>query len=622
MSLLAPLGLLGLLTLPLIVLLHLLRERSRRARISSLELWRWLDKEVRGPRLRRIPLTWILLLHLLLALLLTAAVVQPQLHLSLPFGRAVRLILIVDSSTSMGAAAGPSTRLAQAQAMAAAQLAGLAERDSAVLISAGPRAVQLDDSGAEGAADVARVAGALAGLRAAGAGNDWDGALALAAAAMLPEHHNRIVILTDGAFEFPARLAALELPAEVEWRRVGAEVGNQAVIALTARPGLSGAVEVFARIANFSDAPARPALTLVADGNPVDQFELALAASEVAAQAWTLPPETGTVEVRLASTDALPADDVAALGVLSSRPVDVLLVAEAQGGSDAHSVLARALEALPNVRLQTTTPANYAPFEGHELTVFYQWLPEAWPRGAILVVEPPEGSALLPATGVEAVGALTGDRLDPLLADLDLARLRFGSALRLRPVDTWTAVLADNNGLGLVWRGTLQGGQRIVALTFVLADSNITRRAAFPILIANAVDALLPPSVAGSLVPGEAILLPTPQLFPRLTLTRPGGEIVAFGANRPAAYADTFAPGLYLLSGETAGGEAWQAGFGVNAGSLEESELRRAAAPDFAAGGSAGLAAAGARAAAVDVWPFVVGAVLLLLVVEAWLAWR
>src|SRR5215212_8977374 len=139
MTLLQPLGLLGLLALPLIVLLHLLRERSRRARISSLELWRWLETEVRGPRLRRIPLNLILILHLLAALLLTAAVVQPQLHVSVPFGRATRLILVVDTTTSMGARAigltlGDGTRLGQAQAHAATLLGGLGPSDSAVLI--------------------------------------------------------------------------------------------------------------------------------------------------------------------------------------------------------------------------------------------------------------------------------------------------------------------------------------------------------------------------------------------------------------------------------------------------------------------------------------------------------
>ena len=79
---------LGLLTLPAILLLHLLRERSKRQPISSLELWRWLEKELRGPRLRRLPVTWVLLLQLLAALGLNLALSRPQFSLGSAAARA------------------------------------------------------------------------------------------------------------------------------------------------------------------------------------------------------------------------------------------------------------------------------------------------------------------------------------------------------------------------------------------------------------------------------------------------------------------------------------------------------------------------------------------------------
>jgi Ca-activated chloride channel family protein len=613
MTWLHPLGLLGLLALPVIIVLHLLRERSRRVHVSSLDLWRWLENEVRGPRLRRIPLTWILLLQLMAALLLAAAVAQPQLNLALPFGRNQRLVLVVDTSTSMGAAwAGGSTRLDQAKAQGAALLAGLGRRDSAVLIAAGPKARQIADSALPGGTTLATD---LAGLRPVGAGNDWSGALALAAAAALPDHANRIVVLTDGAFEFPEHLAHLDVAAEVDWRLVGAPRPNQAVVALAARPSASGALQIFARIANFADSAANQTVTLLADGRSVDKYPVRLEASQVLAQAWTLPPGASTVEVRLAGGDALPADDQAAIGVAASRPIDALLVAAEP------AMVSRALESLPGVRLQVVQPGAYAPFERHELTVFYGWLPERWPQGGVLVIEPPEGSALLPVEGTETVGALPLSSADPLLVDVDLARLRFGAGLRIEPEPALTPVLADSAGLGLIWRGTA-GGSRLVAFTFRLAESNITRRADFPILIANAVAAVLPAQLPSSLAPGEAVALPSYELFPALTLTEPGGRGIPFGRDRPATYDGTEAPGLYLLRGIGVGGEDWQSGFGVNAGSPSESELRLAAQPTFVGASAGGLAATAAAVDALDLWPLVVVAVLLVLIVEAALAWR
>jgi Ca-activated chloride channel family protein len=618
MTWLYPLGLLGLLALPVIIVLHLLRERSRRAQVSSLELWRWLENEVRGPRLRRIPLSWILLLQLMTALLLAAAVAQPQVNFALPFGRSQRLVLVVDTSTSMGAAwAGSGTRLDQAKAQGATLLAGLGRRDSAVLIAAGPMARQIADSALPGGTTLATD---LAGLRPVGAGNDWSGALALAAVAVLPDHANRIVVLTDGAFEFPEHLANLDVAAEVDWRLVGTPRPNQAVVALAARPSASGALQVFARIANFADSTANQTVTLLADGRAVDEYPVRLEASQVLAQSWTLPPGASTVEVRLAGGDALPADDQAAIGVAASRPIDALLVAAEPATADSAAV-SRALESLPGVRLKVVQPGAYVPFERHELTVFYGWLPERWPQGGVLVIEPPEGSVLLPVVGAETVGALPLSSGDPLLVDVDLARLRFGAGLRIEPESALTPVLLDSAGLGLIWRGAA-GGSPLVAFTFRLAESNITRRADFPILIANAVAAVLPAQLPSSLAPGEAVALPSYELFPALTLTEPSGREIPFGRERPATYAGTETPGLYLLRGIGVGGEDWQSGFGVNAGSAFESELRLAAEPTFVGPSAGGLAATAAADDVLDLWPLVVVAVLVVLIVEAALAWR
>jgi Ca-activated chloride channel homolog len=306
---------LGLLTLPAILVLHLLRERSRRQPISSLELWRWLEKELRGPRLRRLPVTWILLLQLLAALGLNVALSRPQFSWAQLLPARQHLILVVDTSSSMAARDVPPTRLAQAQAAAGARLAALGETDRATIISAGPAARQLASADAGSLNDLA---GRLASLQAGGDGSDWAGALALAAAAIEPDLTNRILVYTDGAFEMSSAIEAVSFPAEVELHLVGQPQSNQAVVNLAVRPSASGAVQVFARVANFADAPVERALTLTADGNARDQLVVSLPPSGVSDQAWTLPPGVRTVAVALASADVLPADDTAAVGVLGS----------------------------------------------------------------------------------------------------------------------------------------------------------------------------------------------------------------------------------------------------------------------------------------------------------------
>ena len=611
------LGLLGLLSLPVIIILHLLRERQERHTVSSLTLWAWLKPEVRGPRPRRAPWNRVLALQLLAALFLTAALVNPQLPLPLPPLQADRLILILDNSTSMSATDALPSRLAVAQARAAARLAGLGSSDSAALITVSPTARRVGDSAQSG---LVPLGAELAQLQAAGVGHDWEGALALAAASVVPSQNNRIVVFTDGAFEFPNSLQAA-LPAPVEWNLVGEPQSNQAVVALAARPTPSGAQQVFARIANFSALPAQRLLTLLADGAAIDSSQLSLAPSGATALAWTLPPGARAVEVRLASADALPADDVAALG-LSNPPVDALLVsrevvaaADRCGGKD-RTPVERALCATPNLRLKTLHPETYVGYEPHDLYVFQGWLPAAWPTGGVLVIDPPNDNPVLPAAeSAPFTGALPAD---PLLADVNWTNIVLGSATGMEA--DWLSPVYARDGQVVIWRG-VTGVTRVVVLAFDVNAGNLAKRSAFPILVANAVRELLPPPLPESIQPGESVALPSAQVFPALTLTNPRGEAREFGADRPMWLDDTTRAGLYLLEGLTPDGSARTVGFGVNAGSADESDLTRQATPAFSIAPPASAPPLAALPLA-DLWPVFVLAVLVVVFLEMRVAWK
>jgi hypothetical protein len=614
MSILQPLALLGLLTIPVIVILHLLRERSRRHVVPSLELWAWLQSEVRGPKPRQLPWSWILLLQMVVALLLTLALIRPQLRLPLPTSEAERLILIVDTSTSMSAQDVRPTRLAEAQTRAGARMASLGGDDSVVLISAGPVAQWVGDSGDVGLPSLLT---SLAELQPAGVGNDWPAALALASAATVPGLSNRVVVFTDGAYELPESLSNTALPARLEWVLIGNAEPNQAVVTLAARTAASGALQVFTRIANFSDAPSQRVITLLAGGETVDSSQVLLNAAGTVEHAWTLPPGVATVEVRLSGADALPADDRAALGLPLGQSVDALLVADDPADFE------RALRALPNLRLQTVTPPSYVAFEPHDLTVFQGWLPDEWPDGGVLVVDPPVTTGLLPVAGQVAVGELNrvAPSDDPLLADISLDNVTFGPAALVQAPQWLAPVLSDSNGTGLVWRGAV-ASTRLVVMSFNLEDTNLTRRSAFPVLVANAVAELVPSSLPESVRPGQAVPLPSSQAVPTLTLTDPEGQSHSFGADRPSQFTGTGRPGLYVLEGLTPDGEPWRGGFGVNAGAAGESDLRLRASPVADQEITGGPVSVPGPVPLADLWPFLVLLVLVFVFAEAQLAWR
>jgi hypothetical protein len=283
--------------------------------------------------------------------------------------------------------------------------------------------------------------------------------------------------------------------------------------------------------------------------------------------------------------------------------------------------LQRALQSLPNLALETVSPDQYAPYENYDLTVFHGWLPPAWPRGGVLVVAPPEGQGLLPAQVPTTVNVLPAGLSDALLDDVDLTHVNFGRAAALDAPDWLTPVLTDAQGLTLVWHGAT-AEMRLVVFAFGLERGNLARRTAFPVLVANAVAEVAPPPLPEAVAVGQPVTLPPTYQIPFLSVTDPLGREQTLGADRDRQFSETFQPGLYRLRGQLLNGVLWEGGFGVNAGSASESDLRVSAQPMLNALSQAGAPPPLPGNPPLELWPWFVLAVLAIMVVEAWLAWR
>jgi hypothetical protein len=157
----------------------------------------------------------------------------------------------------------------------------------------------------------------------------------------------------------------------------------------------------------------------------------------------------------------------------------------------------------------------------------------------------------------------------------------------------------------------------VVVLAFGLERGNLARRTAFPVLVANAVAEVAPAPLPEAVAVGQAVELPPAHRMPFLTIIDPGGGEHRFGGERGALFTETFEPGLYRLVGRTVSGQDWEGGFGVNAGSATESDLRVSAQPALNALAQAGSPEALPGDPPWELWPW-----LAVMVAEAWLAWR
>jgi len=600
MTFLLPLGLLALLTLPVVLLLHLLRERRRRVAVPSLLHWQNLPRKPEGERIRRLPLTFLLLLHLLIAALIGLALGQPQLVGALG-GAAQQTAIIIDTSTSMAARDGASTRFALARERARAKLNTMGNGDRVILIAAGPMARVV----ASGAGDPTALLAALDQLRPGGTGTDMDGALTLAEAAFDQQHARQVLVLSDGALP-PA--AARTVAAPLEWQQVGDEQPNRAIVAFAAR--LTGAnVQVYARAANFGATPIQTSLQLYGDNQALGTRNVAIAAGGETELTWTLPARYNQLRAALDGRDALPQDDDGFLSLAPIRPIKALLV------SAKPDALRRALAAIPGVSVTVIDPTSYppAPARAADLTLFDSYLPQAWPDGATLALNPPSDSALITVGSRNAPQASSElMRSGALLEGLGLEGVRFGTLRQVQP-PTWAVTQLALGDTPLILRGR-NGAHEIAIWTFDLAASNLPTRLAFPLLVARTVRDLTPPALPASIMAGARLALRPDPRASAIDLSGPEGMQTTLVVSSSTTIDALTLPGFYRVA-ERAGDETiFRGQVAVNAGAAIESDLRARPAPPIV-GVDQGADATPQREVR-DIWPWLALAALAVLMLE------
>jgi Ca-activated chloride channel homolog len=485
----APLALIGLIGLPIIVAFYMLRLRRRDVPVGSTFLWQQLvrDVEANAPW-QRLRFSWLLLVQLLIAALAVAAAVRPFTVADSDLASTV--VLVVDTSASMGVASDDEDRMALARARARDVVARLPDGGRVTVVAAADTAEVLVSETDDRDAAVA----AIDGIRATGRPGDLTDAFALAAALAARESDATVVVVTDAG---EGRLPEVGIGAPVLVERVGETDANQAIAALSVVRRAGGAqLDLFVAVANPSTADATRRLEIVADGELVDARDLAVGAGErTEAIIGTVPAGARVVEARLAGADALAADD-RAFAIVPPETVTRALVV-----GDGNPYLENALALLPRLELFAVGEAGYTDAveeaagagEPYGLVVFDGVAPQAPPEAPTLYVDPPGDGPYGAVSGrIEVPQLERPDPDDPILRFVDLSTVHVGRARNVEPADGLRAVVATSAGAPLVAVGEVESG-RIGLIAFDLRESDLPLQVAFPLLMSNLVEFLLPP---------------------------------------------------------------------------------------------------------------------------------
>jgi von Willebrand factor type A domain/Aerotolerance regulator N-terminal len=544
-SFLAPLALAGLLFLPAVVTMYLLKLRRDEAVVPSTLLWQRLvaDVEANAPwqRLRR---SLLLLLQLLLVMLLAVLAARP--FVERPAGLAGDIVLVIDTSASMQATDVVPSRLEAAKAAAIDALRDLPAGGRVSVIAAGRTAKVV----ANGTDDLGHVRQAIAGIEASNDVGDLGDALRLASALAARAGDAEILVATDGALATPPS-GTLDAPVRV--LPVGRDATNAAIVALavsTAPSGLSHSV--FISVANLGLDMAQRRVEVYADGELREARTLTLdpqRRTDVSIDDVDDPTHPASViEVRLVAADAtsagpadaLAVDDHAWAVVPPSTPRQILLAGEPD------PYLETALSYLPGTELYYRSGAEWPTLTGldqFELVIFNRFLPDRLPANPILAIAPPASSELGTVTGTLTnpwIG--TVDPTDPILRYVDLSTTHIAEAQQLE-LPSWARPVIPGPGTApLLYAGEVAGHPAAV-LAFEPRHSDLPLQVAFPVLIANLAGELMGGGSAptSAIAPGTPVTLTIPAGAAGVRVERPDGSAEELVAPTTEATSVTFA---------------------------------------------------------------------------------
>ncbi len=657
MSFLLPLGLLGLLTLPIILLLHLFRNRREPLVVSSLRLWRGLHQRRQGMQPRTIPVSLLLLAQLLIAAVLALALAQPV--FSFLENRPQHTIFILDNTVSMAAtdtvSTGAANRFEAAREFVRTRLQEMGENDTFALITLNrhpellfsgdseqqPQAQQILDSLVPGGTDV-----------------DLPAALTLANGLIeAGEQYNQITVLTDNNYDIDAE----DLPrvfAPLDWQTFGTSASgtppnNQALVNVAARTQLDKSYRLFVRVVNYGDEAVDRTLQLSVDGEAADDSAVQLDPQGEAVRVWTIPAAAQTATVEIVEEDVLPLDNRADLLLANTASYQtLLLIDESQTAEETDETtevetvadeedtppLIRALQVQPNLELTIDEAANLGNYDldAYDLIVF-DGLPltlTEWPAGNLLLINPPLGHPLLTVENFVRTLRPDPDTASPLLDRIDLSGVYFNrlpqvmlpewaeADLMAVPFATEEEAAAglpsqSEESYPLIFHGTV-AESRVVVWAFDMEASNLSGRLALPLLTDNTLASLLSNALPPVVPVGDPV-----ALGQDLSIELPDGMRLSpsaqTGVGLSRRFDQTQQAGIYRVFNENGN---LVGGFATQSGSSFESNLSTQFDPTVIDSVETGAGDASPEVEFTEYWPWLAGLALVVITLEGWLAWR
>jgi hypothetical protein len=446
----------GLPVVAIIVALYLLRMRRQEMRIPKSFLWPNHTEEIRANSLfQRIKFSWLMVLQIIAALLLTAAFAKPQIEQRSVLGQYT--VIVLDGSASMLATDIKASRFEAAKKLAIDAVSSAQANDHVAMVLAGttPKVVfgLSRDPGTQ--------LSTIRELKAAETEGQMDEALRLAAALVSSVPSARILVLSDGCFAPIENFSPGK--AGVVYQKIGSRQENAAITALGASSTPRGN-EVYVGLKNYGLNQTKLEVDVFADGKIVTTRNVTLESLKPGGFTCSVPSDAKVIKAVIQTDDLLEGDNIAYAKANSSSSIRTLLI------SKGNPFLERALLLDPRVVLERADklPVSSSDFD---LVIFDS-----------VKAEPCEAKVWVSFSGAsQNSGQVVQQEEKDILQDVDLQSVYFEKTQSVSGIP-----VAKTSAGTLI--GIERGAQTVVRCGFDLLNSDFPLQVSFPIFVGNLID--------------------------------------------------------------------------------------------------------------------------------------
>jgi len=566
-----PYAFIYLISIPIIILFYLLKQQYSEQKVSSLYLWQEAVKELEASTpWQKLKKNLLMILQITGALLMVFALSDP--FITTGGKGAKNVVIVIDTSMSMQAVDVKPSRFEAAKKLALDYLEKLEPDAQVTLISMGSEAVLEENM----SRDKSRISGKLKGLAVTNGREDFEGVLRIINSLWEIDPDTKVVFFSDYHYEAGSENDSMH--ENIELITVNGKGANYAITLMSHTTLEDGSISLLTVISNFSDKDETLPLSLYVDGKVADAREVRVKARDKTNVYWNkISGSARTLECRIEKKDPLEADNRAWTVINRSEKAKVLLITQG------NQFLERFLKLVDNVDLYKGSVEDINELKGFDLYVLDgDSIPvDKLPHDGNIIIFNPRPSDIIPVKGEVAFPTFEKSEHEVFeyVKDYDFSIYKS----KVFNVPAWgEEVLASNEGT-LAFAGELDK-RRILVFGFDLHNTDMVLKTAFPIVMTNAMEWLLPPAVKniGTIYPGQEIEFALNPKTEEAIVKTPSGEAIKIAPPFPPAVFDiTGELGVYIIeqrisplrNDSLSQGNTLLAYFAVNAPAEQESDL-------------------------------------------------